>query len=493
MAEADWVAAQSAAEAELAGWDGEGPGAVVLGVERGGLHPLAARGRAVPGGAALDAGSVFRWASVTKHVLAACVLDSGALPLEMPLGAALPELAPAPAAVTVAQALAMQGGVPDTRESLTLLGFGALDRTEAAALLDWSARIDRLNAAPGTEVAYSNGGYRLLEAALERRGVVFAEWVAARAGRLGLGMRASEHWSDPVPGLVLGHVASETAWSHGAQGMHLSAAGSLSGSAADLALWLADLMPRPEFARMARSLPLASGQATGYGLGLRLLQIAGEAVPGHGGAQPGYRAGFLCAPDEARALVVLSNRDDGDATGIAARVWARMRGGRLHREAAGNWAPPGLYAAPSGDLWAEVRPGAISVRDAEEALFAAPDGGVESAAPQSMMRLRCTDGAIVGEMFHRPVRLLPVSAGSGAADAPGLDGHWVSDGALFEICGDRLRWGVGPRATEVVLTPLGNGRWLFPAMGRRICLTRFSPDRFRLSLARSRVVEYQRL
>ncbi|MBE9637969.1 serine hydrolase domain-containing protein [Salipiger mangrovisoli] len=493
MFDADWAAAQAAAEEELERWDEQGPGAVVLGIERGRLQLLAARGRAECGGAALDGTSVFRWASVTKHVLAACLLESGVLPLEMPLGAALPELAPAPAAVTVAQALAMQGGLPDTRESLTLLGFHALDRTDAAALLAWSAGIDRLNAEPGTEVAYSNGGYRLLEAALARRGVVFAEWVAARAGRLGLGMHASEHWSDPVPGLVPGHVVGQTGWSHGAQGMHLSAAGSLSGSAEDLALWLADLMPRPEFARMSRPLPLASGQATSYGLGLRLLQIGGEMVAGHGGAQPGYRAGFLCAPGEARALVVLSNRDDGDATGIAARVWARMRSTRLRRDAVGTWAPPGLYAAPGGDLWAEVKPGAISVRDAEEALFAASDGWVESAAPQSMMRLRCTDGAIVGEMFHKPVRLLPVSAGNGEAEAPELDGHWIGDGALLGIRGTRLRWGAGPRATDVALTPLGNGRWLFPAMGRRICLTRLAPDRVRLSLARSRVVEYRRL
>ena len=492
MPEADWGAARAAAQEELDRWDAAGPGAVVLGVERGRLHLLAARGRARVEGPALDETSVFRWASVTKPVLAACLLDTRVLPLDLPLGAALPDLAPAPAAVTVAQALAMQGGLPDPRESLTLLGFGAQDRTEAAALLDWSTRLDRLNAAPGTEVAYSNGGYRLLEAALARQGVIFADWVAARAAHLGLGLRASEHWTDPVPGLVAGHVPGETGWSEGAQGMHLSAAGSLSGSAADLALWLADLMPRPQFAQMAHPLPLASGQATGYGLGLLLASICGEKVPGHGGAQPGYRAGFLCVPDEARALVVLSNRDDGDATGLAAKIWARLRGRQLGRTRAGEWAPPGLYVAPEGDLWAEVTPGAIRVRDAEEALFAGSDGWVESASPQSFLRLRYTQGGLEGEMFHQPVRLLPVTEG-GDTGGPDLDGRWTSDGALVEIRGDRLLWGVGPRARSVTLLPLGAGRWVFPAMGRRICLLRLASDRLRLSVARSRVIDYYRL
>ncbi|RMC30471.1 serine hydrolase domain-containing protein [Paracoccus alkanivorans] len=489
VAEPDWSAGEAAAVHGLQDWLAEDPGGVVLGFDSDGIRFSAARGCGWPGGNALDADSVFRWASVTKHVFVACLLDSAALALDLPLGKVLPELAPAPGGVTIAQALAMQGGLPDTRESLTLLGLGPHDRSEAGALFDWSAGLERLNAEPGTEVAYSNGGYRLTEVALTRHGVSFADWVAGQARRLGTGMRVSEYWGDPVPGLVPGHLPNAGGWSQGFQGMHLSAAGSLSGSARDLALWLADLIPRRHFTRMARALPLASGEATGYGLGLRLNRIGAASVPGHGGAQPGYRAAFLACPDTRAGVVVLSNRDDADAGGLADRVWVGLMGLRPDRQPAGEWAPPGLYVAPQGNLWAEIRPGSIVVRDAEEPLFAGPDGIVVSAAAQSHFRLRFEDGGISGTMFHRPVRLLPARD---APPDPDLDGVWTRDGAYFRISGGMLHWGSGPRVEKTPLQPLGDGRWLFPASGRRICLRKIATDRMELSLSRSRGIEYVR-
>lgn len=492
MVKRDWSAAEAVAHEWLGAWSSNEPGGVVLGMQNGAPKLIAAAGHCGAGLGPIGADTVFRWASITKHVFATCLLESKTFALEMPLGEALPELATAPAAVTVSQALAMQGGLPDPRECLTLLGVGTHERTEADALYRWMAGCDWLNAVPGTEVAYSNGGYRLLEVAMARRGFVFSEMVAAHAKRLGTGMRASEYWTDPVPGLVPGHVPEANGWSEGFQGMHLSAAGSLSGSAMDLARWLGDLMPRTIFDRIARPLPLGSGEATGYGLGISLARIGGMAVPGHGGAQAGYRAGFLCDPADGTALVALTNRDDADATGLVARVWAGLCGvapGTLPKPA-GEWAPPGLYVADQGALWAEVRPGSIVVRDAEEKLFEGDDGWFVSNAAQSRMRLRYEDGALTGELFHRPVRLLPAKDD---AAMPGLDGDWICDGAILQIEGRTLIWGAGPRRSAAPMSPLGNGRWLFAANGRRICLERLSKSRLRLSLARARGMEYRRL
>ncbi|WP_295807490.1 serine hydrolase [uncultured Nitratireductor sp.] len=491
MPDHDWSAATAAAEEKLDGWAEHDPGGVILGLENGEPRLIATAGKGGAGLGSLGPESVFRWASVTKHIFASCLLESGAFALDMPLGEALPDLAPAPAAATIGQALAMQGGLPDPRECLTLLGFGGHARTEADTLYRWMAGLDWLNAAPGFEVAYSNGGYRLLEVALARRGFVFSEMIAAHAERLGIGMRASEHWTDPVPGLVPGHVPDDDGWSEGFQGMHLSAAGSLCGSAMDLALWLTDLMSREMFARLARPLPLASGEPTGYGLGMSLTRLGAMAVPGHGGAQAGYRAGFLCDPAKKVVLVALTNRDEGDATGIAAHVWAALCGARQELpKPAGEWAPPGLYAAGEGDLWAEVRPGSIVVRDAEEALFEGEDGWFVSNAAQSRMRLRHVEGALTGKLFHRPVRLLPIAD---HREAPELDGDWACGGALLRIEGRQLQWGVGPLRKTETLMPLGNGRWLFPANGRRICLQRLAGDRLKLSLARARGITYRRV
>ena len=59
---------------------------------------IAAAGHCGAGLGPLGPDSVFRWASVTKHVFATCLLESEAFSLDMPLGEALPELSAAPAA-----------------------------------------------------------------------------------------------------------------------------------------------------------------------------------------------------------------------------------------------------------------------------------------------------------------------------------------------------------------------------------------------------------
>lgn len=479
-----WSAAAERAQALCELWPMDGPGGAILGFDRGGIRFALAGGlERVGERAAFGPDSVARWASVTKHVFAAFVLDSG-LPLDAPLGTLLP-MHPVPGAVTVRQALAMQGGLPDTREMLTLLGLPPETVTEAAPLLHWSLGIDRLNASPGTEVAYSNAGYRLVEAAQEGRGHCFAEWVA----RQGLGMRAAEYWADPVPGLVPGYVMQGGQWRQGGQGMHLSAAGSLAGSARDLAEWLAEVMTRDTFSTLATAVPLADGRATGYGLGLRLTAFGDRQLPGHGGAQSGYRSGFLLEPEHGVGVVVVTNRDDGNASAAAETVMAALLGVGAGVEPAGDWAPPGLYVAEEGSLWAEVRPSAIVLRDAEEALFRMGADAVSRAA-QAQVRLRMEEGALVGEVGHQPVRLHP------ARDEPAggtLDGWWERDGAVFRIADDHVHWGAGPRREIAPLVPLGGGRWLFSVSGRRICLRRLGADRVELSLSRARVIEYGRL
>lgn len=479
-----WSAAAESAQKLCGLWPKDEPGGAIVGFDREGIRFSAAGGVAKVGEeSAFAADTVVRWASVTKHVFAAFVMDSG-LSLDAPLGSLL-TMHPVPGAVTVRQALSMQGGLPDTREMLTLLGLPSEMETRAADLLAFSTGIDRLNADAGTEVAYSNAGYRLVEVAQEARGLRFADWVRHQ----GHGMVAADYWSDPIAGLAPGHVMRDGRWVHGGQGMHLSAAGSLAGSATHLASWLADLMGRDAFATMAAPVPLKDGRATGYGLGLRLMRIGDKLLPGHGGSQAGYRSGFLLDPQQGIGVCVVTNRDDADASGLVGSVMAALLGVVADAPRAKNWAPCGLYVAPKGNLWAEVRPSSIVIRDSEEMLFDAGDWTI-SHAPQSEVRLRLDGDALEGEIGHLPARLLPVR------DEPAngsLDGVWERDGAMFRIRDDQVHWGAGPRAEVSDLTPLGGGRWLFNVLGRRICLCYLDGNRIELSLSRARVIEYVRL
>ncbi|WP_045389422.1 serine hydrolase [Falsirhodobacter sp. alg1] len=488
--ELDWNTAARQARTLLEGWSQNDPGGVIAGFDCNGIRFSEGRGVANLGqNGPFNVDTVARWASVTKHVFADFVLGQD-LPLDTPLQQLLPDMHPVPGAVTIRQALSMQGGLPDTRDLLTLAGISAGEVTTPDELLRWSGAIPRLNAPVGTEVAYSNAGYRLVEAGLKARGAVFADHVAQTAARLGTGMHASEMWSDPVPYLATGYVPAPDGWIIGGQGMHLSAAGSLSGSARDLVKWLMDLMGRDSLATLQAPVPLLDGTPTGYGLGLRSFDMGGRLMTGHGGAQSGYRSSFIIWPEHRIGIVVLSNRDDAAAGDMAEKTMASLVGHICQDIPAQDWAPPGHYVTKSGNLWAEVRPDSIILRDAEECLYGDGNGGVYSRAPQSQVSLCVVDGVLEGTVGHVPARLYPARAEPASGR---LDGLWMHEGAIFRIKGEQLFWGSGPMQTPVTLVPLGGGRWLFNAFGRRICLRLLEADIAELSVSRARVVEYHRL
>lgn len=150
--------------------------------------------------------SVVRYASVTKHAFCAMVLaHSDLIGLDDPLGKHLPELQTPLRDVTVGQALDMSGGLPDTRECLSLLGLSVYTETEGWPASRLSVAAQPVEFPAGSEVSYSNTGYRLVEAALERCGFRFDDFVQTQiAGPFGVFLKAPDVWNDPVDGLVPG-------------------------------------------------------------------------------------------------------------------------------------------------------------------------------------------------------------------------------------------------------------------------------------------------
>lgn len=498
----DWSAAIGAAEAAIAAWDGTGPGgAIVIFDASGARHSLAAGCADLATGAPFTAETVSRLASVTKNVFASFVLSRPDLiGLDDTLGHHLPHLPPGIGAIPVGRALDMSGGVPDTREVLTALGHSVYTRTEAPALLDLYAGLDHPSYAPGTEVHYSNGGYRLVEEALRARGALFADFVhtTLRDGA-GLAFSARDYWIEPVPGLAPGYWHDGAGWQAGFQGMHLSAAGSLAGSARTLADWgamlLADRAPVPGLLeKLSAPRHLAFGTRTGYGLGLRHQRAGAHELIGHGGSQPGYKSFLLLSPTTGSGIAIVANRDDADTAGIAASVMAAALGAALPAPA--NALPPGLYVAPEGADWLEI--GATTARrlDDEVTLFDGGEGWSDSFSATSRLRLRWTGDAIEGWAGHAPVRYLPVPR-----DLPRpahLDGTWDAEpfGARLEIRDGAVIRGTAPLRQRMVLEPLGNGRYLFTqrdgTSARRICLCETGAGRFELSLSRARRLLFHR-
>lgn len=503
LAPPDWSAAETAASAAVAAWPADGPGGVILGFDRSGPRFACASGLAdLAQGTPFGPETVSRFASITKHALCGLVLSHPeAIALSDPLGAHLPELQPALAAVTVGRALDMTGGLPDTRESLGLLGLSAAAPSGPAELVAFHARMTELNFAAGTELSYSNTGYRLVEEALHRHGLTLADWIEARINiPLGTALAAPEFWGDPVPGLAPGYWFDGRGWQLGLQGMHLSAAGSLAGSARDLATWVSALSdPAGPYAGLWQAMcaprAMADGTITGYGLGIRRVKIGGRLAFGHSGAQSGYRSHFLVDPETGAGLVLLANRDDADSAGIALRVMSALQGVTLPPRAAGTL-PAGLYLAEDGSRWIEMKKASLVHLGTEEPLYEIGTGTVDSLSATSPIRLRQQGGALVGQIGHNPCRLLPVEPTQVPAD---LDGSWsiADEGATFAIQAGHVLWGIGPARQQVPLTGLGQGRFLFPlaeGAGRRnVMLVRDGANRLRLVFNRARILTYDRL
>ncbi|HMR30682.1 MAG TPA: serine hydrolase domain-containing protein [Geminicoccaceae bacterium] len=494
----DWAGAEAAVEAAVS-WGADEPGGAVILFDAAGLRVSRTGGvESLSTLTPFSIDTVVRHASVTKHVFAAFVLaHPEAISLDDPLGEHLPQLAPATAAVTVGRALDMSGGIPDTRECLTLIGHSIFTETRAPDLLAFHAALRRTNYAPGTEVHYSNGGYRLVEEAMRAHGLLFDDYLGRtlREG-LGISMHAAEMWTDPVQGLGTGYWFDGTGWKMGLQGMHLSAAGSLIGSGRGLAEWGRTLL-RGEgslatvLARLSARRHLADGRPTDYGLGLRRQKVGARELVGHGGSQPGFKSYLLLDPETMTGCAVVANRDDANTSDIAARIMAALFGESL--PVAGSGLVPGLYVADEGADWIEAGKASVSRLDDEVAVYPVEGGGVDSLSPTSSLQLHMEGSDVVGEVGHAPRRYRPVRPEPLPAD---LAGEWISEdaGARLEIRDGAVVMGAGPTRRSMPLLSLGGRRFLFTLHDgpwtRRICLHRLSTGRIELALSRARMIEF---
>lgn len=512
MAHPNWSAAEAAAASVAAEWAAPGaqaPGGVILLFDRDGIRGEACAGLAsLVHGLPFTAATPTRFASLTKHVFCAFALSRG-LDFGAPLGSLLPGLPTAIAEVPVFRALSMTGGIPDLMQSYGLCGIPSTAALDAAALDAFTNVLPGLDTAPGSEVSYSNTGYRLAEQALARHGAVFGAWVeGALNAALGTGFRFPSGWEQPVPGLADGYwrLGPDAPWRIGSYGMALSASGALCGSAGDLAAWLGALLrgdgPTGDvLGRLATPITLRDGRPVGYGLGLALSSLGDHPLIGHGGHLPGFKNHVLLDPSLGAGIVLLSNREETEPYTAALRVMAALLGATLPAPVP-NLLPDGLFVEAEGPAWIEHRGGALTFLGAREALYAgdAP-GEAVSLSPYLPIRLRRDGDGIAGEIGHAQRRFRPVR--TDAALAPGFAGCWRAEAQhaelMLEVTSDgsgHAAYGAGPLHRRVALTPLDTTRALMPVGSApwpgRACLWLQAPDRLRLATNRSRVLDFRR-
>jgi CubicO group peptidase (beta-lactamase class C family) len=308
----------------------DGPGAVFL-VGRGdSVVYTGTRGQGhIELGVPLQVDHVFRIASITKMFVAASVVklaESGALSLEEPVAHRLPEMVEA-RGMTVRQLLNHTAGVSDTalvsERSLTPRAYDRFARLAAIGQRP-------VDFPPGSRWRYSNAGYIVLGALVER--ITGTPWYVALDQQFfaRLGLRHTGYADAGT--LRSGRVAGYTTTAGQVRNVSFisptipDAAGGLVSTADDLFRWCRALAAGRVISRESvRQMMAPAAETNGpvrYGLGVYVWTVRGETMIGHTGQIPGFAAmvGYLPAHDV--TIVTLGNDDAFDARVVGRRLAA---------------------------------------------------------------------------------------------------------------------------------------------------------------------------
>jgi CubicO group peptidase (beta-lactamase class C family) len=294
-----------------------------------------ARGMAeVELGVPLAPGQVFRIASITKSFTGALLVQMaarGEVSLVSPAVRYLPGV-PLDPRITLRQLLSHTAGVSDTDAvAQPPLGDGEVPVAEQVRRI--AAR--PLSFEPGTGQRYSNAGYILLAAVIEK--VTGLRWDEAMRTRLfvplGLAETGYDHPDAIVPGRARGY-STDKGVLHNAAPFNLSipkTAGSLRSTAPDLLRWMralsqGNVVGTAGFTEMSKPALASAGVQERYGLGLYRWKIRGQDAIGHTGQINGFTSALFYLPAEDATVVVLANNDSFDAQTLARRMAAIVIG-----------------------------------------------------------------------------------------------------------------------------------------------------------------------
>jgi D-alanyl-D-alanine carboxypeptidase len=303
-----------------------GPGAAILIAQGDAILFRGARGSAnIELGVPLVPDQVFRIASVTKMFTAALVLklvENGKLSLDDPLARTLPDF-PNAGSITIRQLLSHTAGLSDK----SLLGNeqpGFLRRDIELSSLVQVIGKEPLRFAPGSMQAYSNAGYIVLGAVIEK--VSGKPWFEAMREQLLDPVGLTHTRFDAANAILSRRVAGYT---KGLDGQVANAdfisvsvpssAGGLVSTIDDLHRWMRALstgraINPASFRMMQTPAVLPEGPAANpYGFGLYVWTMRGESVVGHTGQIDGFASFLAYIPSRDVTIVVLGNDDTFDA------------------------------------------------------------------------------------------------------------------------------------------------------------------------------------
>jgi CubicO group peptidase (beta-lactamase class C family) len=340
----------------------EGPGAVVL-IARGdkviyrGVRGMANMELGVP----LKADQTFRIASITKMFTAATILKleaAGKLRLDDKLSAYFPEV-PNAQIISLRQLLSHTAGVSEKPKQPIAFAFRR-HLTTAQQVGEIAQRDPAF--APGTRFSYSNSGFILLGAVIEK--VTGKPWYEVVGDELltPLQLRRT-HFADTaaiVPGRATGYTTVRATGGFANAGFIdmtvPAAAGALESTPDDLLRFIRALVTGQAVGSvgfMTMTTPPTNLADPGppnlaYGLGTYVWTLRGAKMVGHTGQIDGFASVAAYIPEADVTIVALGNNDEFDAQ-MTARRLAGIVLGKPYPEPQAVTASPETLAALVGE------------------------------------------------------------------------------------------------------------------------------------------------
>ncbi len=276
-----------------------------------------------------DADTSFRIGSTSKQFTAAAIMllaQDGKVDVDAPISRYLPDYPAVGASLTLAQLLSHTSGLPEYLKSFEPGDF-ATPRTPAELLATFDTK--PLDFPPGSAWSYSNSGYLVLGAIIERvSGLTYGEFMRTRVFAPAGLTRTTVGDAAGLPNRAHGYQAAGATLAD-ADPIDMSvpfAAGAIRSTATDLARWHHVLATDAVLSAASRA-RMTTEVRDGYGLGWFLSTVKDHPVIGHGGNIHGFNTGYLRVPDLDLVVVVWSNNQAVNGDPIAKAALEAALGG----------------------------------------------------------------------------------------------------------------------------------------------------------------------
>lgn len=304
----------------------DAPGAAVMVIQNGEIVHENGYGLAdVENEIVITSNTIFHLGSVGKQFTALGIMmlaEDGYLKYDAPIGEYLPELEWMSEEVTVRHLLHHTSGVLGYDESDEIYDalVASAERPSNQNLLNVLAQVGGMQTNPGDEFNYSNTGYDILGALIERlSGQTYADFMQARIfDKLGM----DHSFALPNDARLSGANVADSYYLDGDIPTvyepdaldNLNGSGSIYSNLGDMFLYdqaihMNTLVTQETLAEAYISGVLNNGESISYGFGVELGNYNGTSYIGHSGAWLGFESYYLYVPEKNLSIVVLLNFD----------------------------------------------------------------------------------------------------------------------------------------------------------------------------------------